>query len=64
MSGNTKKMLRKQKQAGRREARRQAEELRNKIAEDLKTFESYLKPKPKWVPTKVWAWGMRIFIEI
>lgn len=57
MSGNTKRMLRKEKQAGRREARKA-------IHERLRLFEDHLKPKPKWVPEKVWAWGMRIFIEL
>ena len=64
MSSNTKRLMRKQKQAARREVRAQAEEMRERIAQDLKTFESYLRPKPKWIPTPVWRWGMRIFIKM
>lgn len=64
MSTGTKREIRKMKQAGRREAREQAQQMREQIARDLKTMEEYLRPKPKWVPTIVWRWGMRIFIRI
>ena len=57
MSGNSQRMLRKQKQAGRREARIE-------VRERLQLFEKHLKPKPSWVPDRVWRWGMKIFIII
>lgn len=38
--------------------------MRKRIKEDLKTFESYLRPKPKWIPTAIWRWGMKIFIKL
>lgn len=57
MSGHTKRLERKMKQAGRRQARKQ-------IQESMKTFEEHMRPKPKWVPERVWRWGMRIFIQL
>lgn len=29
-----------------------------------KFWSAALKPKPKWVPWKLWKWGMSIFIKI
>jgi len=64
MSTNTKRLIRKQKQAARREVRKEADQMREQIAKDLKVFEQYLRPKPKWIPTPIWRWGMRIFIQM
>lgn len=52
-----KNLMRKMKQAGRREARKE-------IRDAMKTFEEHLRPKPTWVPNAVWRWGMRIFIKL
>lgn len=57
MSGNTKRLERKMKQAGRRAGRKE-------ILAHMKTMEEHMKPKPLWVPDRLWRWGMKIFIKV
>lgn len=28
------------------------------------TLGNLMKPKPKWIPWKVWMWGLGIFIKV
>lgn len=50
-------MIRKMKQAGRRQARRELEIY-------LKKFEEHLKPKPRFIPERIWRFCQRIFIDV
>lgn len=44
-----------------REFRREARKL---ARDEFQMISSAMKPKPKWVPWRLWLWGAGIFIKI
>jgi len=51
------KELKYQRKLFRKEARKEAREMGRLLMNKI-------KPRPKWIPEKVWMLGMRIFINI
>lgn len=51
------KIAKKARKIYRKEMKREAEAMG-------KLLGNVLKPKPRWVPWRVWMWGLNIFIKI
>lgn len=51
------KVARKARKIYRKEMKKEAEEMG-------RTIGNILKPKPKYIPWKLWLWGMGFFIKI
>lgn len=45
----------------RKEMRNEAEKLGRELG---RSMGNAMKPKPKYIPWKLWLWGLRIFIRI
>ncbi len=58
--GSKKKMA----QAARREARQTYSEVAEVLREKLDNLEKVLKPRPKWMPRKIWRLFSKIFVDI
>jgi len=58
-------MSQRQTKRERRFLRKQFEERYQDTADMLaKSDHQFLKPRPKWIPTFVWIWGLRLFVRI
>ncbi len=51
-------------QAARREARNQVHGMAEQLKGKLGIFNDVLKPRPKYIPRKLWRWGCEIFIDV
>ena len=51
-------------QAARREARQTYSEVAEVLREKLSELNKILKPRPKWVPRKIWCFLLKIFVDV
>ena len=51
-------------QAARRKARQTYSEVAEVLKEKLNNLDNVLKPRPKWVPRKIWRFLSKIFIDL
>lgn len=51
-------------QAARREARNQVHGVAEQLKSKLGVFNDILKPRPKWIPRRVWRFFCNIFLDI
>lgn len=47
-----------------RQDRMRRKEIRKELDGMFAGFEEHLRPKPWWVPARVWQWGQRIFVKV
>jgi len=51
-------------QYGRKKARKYAKRIANeKFSDHIKMVRDIVKPKPKWLPRKVWEWLLKWLID-